>query len=194
MFRLYASVTTGLIRVRFRAFLMGAAPASFLWAAIPLTLGYAMRNRLRLMEAQYPQLTHYVILASASVFITLGIVFWVKAGENKKAAFRRLRFLFGAAAVLGTLTRLVLVAIYGDRTLNSHFLAPSVSALSVWVTCLSLVAFGLMWIAARDLRIIRRYHPAHGISLFRAGAWVSLMAVYCALNTVGVVAHPAVLG
>src|SRR5579864_1623242 len=61
IFRLYASITTGLVRIRFRDFVAGAVPASLLWAAIPLTLGYALGARAKGFEGQFPLMIHVVV-------------------------------------------------------------------------------------------------------------------------------------
>lgn len=197
LFRLYASITTGLIRIRFRDFVTGAAPAAFLWAATPLTLGFAMRSKISSLESQYPRMLHIVILFSVVTTVLAGVVWWVRRGGSRAASLRRIRVTLGLAAVGGALTRLVLVALYGDQQLSDRFLLPSLSVLSIWVTVLSVVALGLLWIAALDLRVIRRYHQHHraprleGMSL---AAWGSLMFAYCALNTAAGVQHAALLG
>jgi membrane protein DedA with SNARE-associated domain len=53
VFRFYASITTGLIRIRIKDFLSGAAPAALLWAATPLALGYALRGEIAGIEGEY---------------------------------------------------------------------------------------------------------------------------------------------
>lgn len=195
VFRLYASVTTGLIRIRLRDFLAGAAPASFLWASIPLSLGYLLRTQLSAMENRYPQMIHYVILGSVAIVVVMALVWWVRAAGTRAGGLRRIRTFFGLCAVGGVLSRLVLTALYGDRPLSQWSLEPSLSALSVWVMCLSMVALGLLWIAARDLSVIRRYrHPNPSLGFFSTSLWMGLMLMFCGLNAVTVLQHPAVLG
>jgi membrane protein DedA with SNARE-associated domain len=55
VFRLYASIGTGLIRIRFRDFLAGAAPAALVWAAMPLTVGYVLRSQVGGMVCSVPR-------------------------------------------------------------------------------------------------------------------------------------------
>jgi len=76
LFRLYASIGSGLIRVKFRHFLAGAAPAAWLWASIPLTAGYLLRSHLGDVVAQYPSMMRYVILGSVSVTVLIALVAW----------------------------------------------------------------------------------------------------------------------
>jgi membrane protein DedA with SNARE-associated domain len=195
MFRLYASVTTGLIRIRFRDWILGAVPASFVWAATPLLIGYLLRSRIRAVEDQYPQLIHYVIYGSITVIVLMALSAWVRHAGTRAGSLRRLRTALGLGAVGGALSRLVLVGVYGDKPLSHWALAPSLSALSVWITCLSLVALGLLWLAARDLNVISRLHHsrARTIGFLSTGAWSTLMVMFCALTTLGAVAHPAAL-
>lgn len=195
MFRLYASVTTGLIRIRFRDFVGGAIPASLVWASIPLSLGYVMRAKIRAVEQQYPQLIHVVIFGSVSMIVVMAVSWWVRSAGSRAASLRRLRTAFGLGAVGGALSRLVLVGVYGDGALSHWVPLPSLSALSLWVTCLSLVALGLLWIAARDLRVIRRSAPrgAHTIGVLSTAAWAGLMLMFVALNALAGLQQPAVV-
>jgi membrane protein DedA with SNARE-associated domain len=195
MFRLYASVTTGLIRVRFRDWVAGAVPASTVWAATPLVIGFVMRARIRAVEEQYPQLIHYVIFGSIAVIVLMALSAWLRHAGTRAGSLRRLRVALSLGAAGGALSRLALVGVYGDKPLSHWSLAPWLSALSVWITCLSLVALGLLWLAARDLNVISRlhHHRARTIGLLSTGAWSTLMMMFCALTTLGAVAHPAVL-
>jgi membrane protein DedA with SNARE-associated domain len=195
MFRLYASVTTGLIRVRFRDWLSGAVPASLVWAATPLLIGFLMRSRIRALERAYPELIQYVIFVSVTVIALMVLSAWIRHAGTRAGSLRRLRTALSLGAVGGALSRLALVGVYGDKQLSHWSLAPSLSALSVWVTCLSLVALGLLWLAARDLNVISRLHHrrARTIGLLSTGAWGTLMVMFCALTTLGAVAHPAAL-
>lgn len=98
MFRLYASVTTGLIRIRFRDFAAGAVPASLLWASIPLTLGYVLRAKAGVLEGQFPLLIHIVVMLTATILIGSAVTAWVRRAGSRAAALRRLRFVFGLVA------------------------------------------------------------------------------------------------
>ena len=73
VFRLYASITTGLIKVDYKRFVAGAAPAAWVWAGIPLTAGYLLRSQLGSITSRYTQVMP--ILLCCSVAITGAIVF-----------------------------------------------------------------------------------------------------------------------
>ncbi len=72
MFRLYASITTGLVRIRLRHFLTGAAPASLLWASIPLSAGYLFRGSIHGLEAHYATVMQDVIVVSVGATLAGG--------------------------------------------------------------------------------------------------------------------------
>ena len=64
MFRLYASIATGLIKVDFRKFLTGAAPAAWLWASIPLTVGFLLRSEIGPVISRYSSVMQWAIPVS----------------------------------------------------------------------------------------------------------------------------------
>jgi membrane protein DedA with SNARE-associated domain len=202
MFRLYASVTTGLIRIRFRDFVCGAVPASLLWAAIPLSLGYALRAKAGALEGQFPLMIHIVIAITPTVLVGSMVMAWVRSADSRPAALRRLRFALGLAAVGGALTRLILVAVHADALFNYRSIVPIAQAVSIWITILSLVALALLWMAAHDLRVICSHgqwvpgvpQRVRSIGALSALAWVSLMLMFGALNTVTAVPPATVLG
>ncbi|MGI8550944.1 MAG: DedA family protein [Dehalococcoidia bacterium] len=74
MFRLYASITTGLVRIRIRLrhILTGAAPASLLWASIPLSAGYLFRGSIHGLEAHYATVMQDVIVVSVGAILAGG--------------------------------------------------------------------------------------------------------------------------
>jgi hypothetical protein len=109
---------------------------------------------------------------------------------------RRLRFALGIGAVGGALVRLSLVAANVDRIFSYRFVIPSAEAVSIWVTIVSLLALGLLWIAAHDLKAIRTHYRdlasrghayARPVGLASALAWVFLMVMIGGLNTLAMV-------
>lgn len=89
IFRLYASISTGLIRIRLRDFVTGAAPAAVLWAATPLTVGYVLRSQLGSATGQYQSIMHIVVLSSVSFVALMATVWLLRNGRNMAAVLRR---------------------------------------------------------------------------------------------------------
>lgn len=192
MFRLYASISTGLIRIRFRHFVAGAVPASLVWASTPLIVGYTQRTRVAAVQAHFPALINIVIICTVVILVGTAAAAWVRNAGSHAAGLRRLRFALGLGAVGGALVRLVLVALNVDRVFSYASAVSSAQVISLWVTILSLVALTLLWIAARDLGAIRRHH--RNIGAVSVVAWVSLMLMFGGLNTVAAVSPAAIFG
>jgi hypothetical protein len=194
MFRLYASITSGLIRLRFRDFVSGALPASLLWAAIPLNVGFILRAKAPAIEGQFPFIIHLVIAATATILVGAAVMGWVRSAGSRPASLRRLRLALGLGAVGGAVARMVLVELNVDRIFTYHFVIPSAQAIAIWVSFLSVVALALLWVAAHDLRAVRAHHRARHLGAYSVMAWVSLMMMFAALNTVTVVSPTGLVG
>lgn len=69
MVRFYASITTGLIRIRVRHFLLGAAPAAYLWATTPLLAGYILHGQIAGMESEYAAMTRAIVIGSIAITV-----------------------------------------------------------------------------------------------------------------------------
>jgi membrane protein DedA with SNARE-associated domain len=80
MFRLYASIATGLIRVDVRRFLTGAAPAAWLWASIPLTIGFLLRSELGGLVSGYSTVMQFVIPVSIIMTLCTAVTMWHRRG------------------------------------------------------------------------------------------------------------------
>lgn len=194
VFRFYASITTGLVRIRLRDFVTGAVPASTVWAATPLILGYLLHDRVTSLVSRYPHLINLVILVSIASAIPLAAAWWVSRAGSRAGVLRRVRISLGLAAVGGSIARLALMALYGDGAMPDWSVLPALSALAVWVALLSLAALGLLWIAAHDLGVIRRDWPRYGWLLPSPRVWMGLMGMFCFLNAAATVRLPGLLG
>jgi membrane protein DedA with SNARE-associated domain len=190
-FRLYASISTGLIRIRLRNFLSGAAPASLLWATTPLTLGYIFRHQIGQVTNRFNLVTHWIVIASIVVSVVAGVAWWMRRGGSKADGLRRLRLVLSLFAALGVFARLLGAALEGHRIGSHTFLINSLPSLSTWVTALSLIALGLLWIAAHDLRAIRTHPNVARIGMISAAAWLGLMVLMGTTTSWNGVPYPA---
>jgi membrane protein DedA with SNARE-associated domain len=76
--RLYASITSGVMRMNFRRFISGAASAAWIWASIPLTAGYVLRSRSQVLVNGYTAALHVTVpLALTALFAATAIV-WMR--------------------------------------------------------------------------------------------------------------------
>jgi membrane protein DedA with SNARE-associated domain len=177
IFRLYASIGTGLIRIRFKHFVAGAAPAAWLWAAIPLTVGYLLRSQISNVIKGYPGIIRYVVLASVCVTVVVICTGWLRHAGTAEAAMRRLRFIVGMVAVGGAVTRILTFALQEHGVAGHRWTMPLAPELSVWITLIGLAGVGLLWVAGHDLRVICTQQRRAGFGKASALAWVSLIAI-----------------
>jgi membrane protein DedA with SNARE-associated domain len=184
MFRLYASISTGLIRIRLRSFFAGVIPASFVWATTPLTVGFLLRNRVGSITHGYSAIMHSVILGSIALTLLIFVSWWMLLGSSSSFTPRRFRVIVGVAAFLAAFGRLIELAV-SDFGHTYQFVIPSVPAVPIRVGVITLAAAGLLWVAARDLRMLRTHHEPRGIRGFSAIGWAGLtlaMVLFSAWN------------
>lgn len=190
MFRLYASITTGLVRIRLRHFLMGAAPASLLWASIWLTAGYLFRGSIHGLATHYAAIMQGVIGCSVGAVAVAGATWLVRRKALSSQSLWHIRMVLGSAAVCGAIARLFLVAL-GGRVGPSQLSIPPIPTPGVWTCVLSSLALGLLGLVARDLHRGRtcadRTVAIGGAS---AAAWMLLVLLVAAFSSVVGVQHP----
>lgn len=83
--RMYISVTTGLLRIRVRDFLLGAAPAAVLWAGTPLVAGYVFRTHVHGIVVRVTQTSQILLVLLLAIGAGLLVVWWVR---HRRAARR----------------------------------------------------------------------------------------------------------
>ena len=187
--RLYASVTTGLIRIRFRDFLLGAFPASMVWAATPLTAGYIFRRQIVGIEKQYGVMTYLIVASSVLMILLIVAGGWIRRAASPAATLCRLRLVVGLAVVSTLLARLLTLVLY------AHRMAPATATtLSDWVGAAGLVALGLLWVATHDMQgIHKREHRASGMGRHRGLVWINLLLTLSAVTVWESIHYPGLL-
>jgi membrane protein DedA with SNARE-associated domain len=151
--RMYVSIGTGLLRIRIRSFIAGAAPAGMIWAGTPLVIGYIFRTDAHRLEAHYATATH-VMLAILPLFgLVLGAVLWARHAHPTRTMVLRGRSILGfvaAAAVsvyIGTL-------VWGNQwSIERGSVGLPRPVLELWMAALVVLAVLLLGFAALDLRI-----------------------------------------
>ncbi|HZU14674.1 MAG TPA: hypothetical protein VFB58_17695 [Chloroflexota bacterium] len=183
MYRLYASMTSGLIRIRYRSFVMGAGPASMLWAGTPLTIGYIFRARIGSLTGQYSSLVQIVIMSSVAIVVVGLAMHWVRSAGHRHAGVRRLRVLISLGVILLSDARLLWLVFLGKRFIGHGILAPSVPVFTCAVGLGSVVAMALLWTVVHDLRALRQHHTAVvRITALGSVAWIALVIAMAGVN------------
>lgn len=187
MFRLYASITTGLIRIRLRHFLLGATPAAYLWASTPLVLGYLLRGQLAGLESGYGVMTHGVIIGSVTVTALAGVIWGLKRVSTH--GLRRIRAIVGLAMVFGACARLTL-AVLATNVWHVPLLVPDVPTLATWAGIMGALALAVAWMTIHDLRM-SRLHPnaVRHIGAVGTVTWIGLLLIVTGFGTLVGVQH-----
>lgn len=160
MFRLYASISTGLIRIRFRHFLLGVVPASFVWATTPLTIGFLFRQRIRLLETHISSILHDVVLASVLGTVLIAVGWWMLSAGAASLAPRRFRATVAILSFLSAFGWLLSLAASDTDTVGRQMFMSLAPMLPLRIGIITVGAIGLLWIASRDLDQLRRHHLA----------------------------------
>ena len=160
--RMYVALGTGLLRIPLRDYLIGAAPASMLWAGVPLGIGYVFHSQVNRIAADYTRFEQYVLIGAPLLIVLGAAIWWVFRERSLRGRIWRFRF----SVALAVASWVVFVAgqvIDSNRTEIQH----GVNALpgpvpSAWLAVLVMLASALLLVAVGDLRAVRRtLHRSH---------------------------------
>lgn len=157
--RMWVSIGAGLLRVRFRSFLLGAAPAALLWAGTPLVLGYAFRGDVHRWEARYTTGAHLLLAALPAVGLLTGLAWWIGGGHSLRASVHRGRSALGLIAAVATTAYLVKLAWANEWAVEHGAAALPRPLLLLWLGILASLALVLLGFAYADLRAARLVRP-----------------------------------
>jgi membrane protein DedA with SNARE-associated domain len=160
--RMYMALGTGLLRIPFRDYVIGAAPASFLWAGLPLGVGYFFSPQVNQIAAQYTRVEHLAIIG-APVLIAIGItVWWVHRERSLRGRIWRVRSSVALAAAVTVIIYAVQTAESNRDAIQHGMNALPGPVLWSWLALLAGLACALLLVAAGDFRAVRRaLHRSH---------------------------------
>lgn len=182
--RMWAAAGLGLARIRWRDFLLGAAPAALLWAGTPLTLGYIFRGNVQSFEARYTTVSQAILVAVPALLLFAIIAVWVRNGGSLQGRLRRARLAFGLAVGIGSVAYVIETVWRTPSAVDHGLLALPLPILVVWLVLLSVMALALLGMAYEDLQVERKAHQQRtpGSRLARAElvgtiAWLGLLVI-----------------
>lgn len=190
--RTYIVIGTALLRIKFRRFLFGAAPAAFIWAGTPLVLGYLFRADVHAFETSYTRFSHLLLLATPLVGVVSSVVWWIHRGGSRWARVYRGRSVIGAlVAGASVLVVAKLVWTY-DHAVDQHLPALPYPMLLARLAILGTLAVALFIVAFADLRAAglvraraRRAPVSHllMIELVSTLVWMGLLGLVAIVAT-----------
>jgi membrane protein DedA with SNARE-associated domain len=156
--RMYVSIGAGLLRIRLRGFVAGAAPAALLWAGTPLVLGYLFRADVHRFEARYTASAHLLLAALPAVGLVTGLALWIGNAHPTRATLLRTRSVLGLIAAFATAGYLVRLAWRNEWSVEHGAAALPHPLLALWLGALALLALLLLAFAAADFRAAAALH------------------------------------
>lgn len=196
--RMWATISAGLLRVRRRDFLSGAAPAAVVWAGTPLVIGYLFRDQVTNLAARFTSASHLLTLIVPVMVIVAVVGWWVWRGHFLRARIRRGRSALGIGAAVVCLVFLVRTVLANDDAMNQGNVSISYPLLLIWLVILIALSAALLVVAFADLRTARRSEPHVPVSrllLREIGAtlvWAVLVALGAGIISVFELRYPII--
>jgi membrane protein DedA with SNARE-associated domain len=152
MIRMYITIGTGLLRIPFRNFLTGAAPAALIWSGTPLVVGYLIRDHVLALQARYATVSHVFLTLMPAFGLITATAWWVRSGHSMHACLRRGRSALGFVAAVVTTGYLVMMVWKNDWALDHGSANLPRPVIVGWIAVLALLALVLLGFAYRDFR------------------------------------------
>jgi membrane protein DedA with SNARE-associated domain len=178
--RMYISIGSGLLRIRIRDFVVGAAPAALIWAGTPIVLGYLFRARVHAIEAQYTTLSHTLLLASPLIGVAGGAIWWLRAHFTLAQRIRHARRALGALAIAGGTAFLAFLFWVSDRALEHGRPPLPLERVVPGLVLLALAMTMLVGLGVIDLRT-RRVAPPSAARIEQLAAEIPTTVLYVML-------------
>lgn len=156
--RMPVTVSSGVLRVGLRQFLIGAVPASLLWAGTPLAVGYFFQADVARIEARYAQFSRLLLLALPLLAVIALAAWWTRRGGSRASALRRGRAAVGLIAAGVAFVALAWIVRAFERSATEGVATLSGSTLVRQSALVGVLALGLLGLAGWDAAIDRRAH------------------------------------
>lgn len=173
--RMYIAITTGLMRIRARAFVLGAAPAAAIWVGLPVAVGFALRTNVQELQARYTTIMHIVVLLSPMAGLIGAIVWWIRGGVTRPERIRRVRLVAGLSTATAGAVYLATSTWILDRAHARGQMLVDPEHLGFWMLALAASVVLLVISGAGDLRLraagIGALAPEATIRFNAIGGW-----------------------
>jgi membrane protein DedA with SNARE-associated domain len=184
MIRMYITIGTGLLRIPFRNFITGAAPAAVIWSGTPLVVGYLIREHVLALQARYSTVSHIALTLMPLFGLVTATAWWIRSGHSLHACLRRGRSALGFIAAVVTTGYLVMTVWKNDWALDHGSAGLPRPVLVGWIAVLAALALVLIGLAYSDFRASSPHWQRRQIStrgrlianeLVTTTAWLTLI-------------------
>jgi alkaline phosphatase len=157
--RMYIAIGAGLMRIRLRNFILGAAPAAVIWAGSPVVLGYLFRSRVQSFATHYTRATHLILILLPLVGLFSLMLWWIRRGPSLRSRLHRGRYLLGFAAALVAVGYVVRTAWITEKASDHGRILLPYPLLVFWLALLGGLALALLGVAIDDVRQAHHAKP-----------------------------------
>ncbi|HET9015974.1 MAG TPA: VTT domain-containing protein [Thermomicrobiaceae bacterium] len=186
--RMYIAIGAGLLRIRFRDFLIGAAPAGLIWAGTPLVIGYFFRHDVQRLATDYTVVTQTAIIIGPAVVLIAVLAWWVRRASSTRARLRRGRAAAGLAIAGVAVAYFVDVLTVDVHAIDGGLVGVPAGLIALWLAVLGTVAIALVAVAFVDFRAAYRLWEQHlpfsrvvAAELATTLVWLTLVATIGAI-------------
>ncbi|MGH2548204.1 MAG: DedA family protein, partial [Thermomicrobiales bacterium] len=151
--RMYIAITTGLMRIRARAYVIGAAPAAAIWVGLPVALGFVLRANVQELQARYSIISHIVVLLSPMAGAIGAIVWWIRSAASRTDRIRRVRLVTGFSTAIAGAGYLATSSWALDRANDRGQSLVDPARMEPWMFALAASVVVLLISGAGDLRL-----------------------------------------
>jgi membrane protein DedA with SNARE-associated domain len=150
--RMYISIGSGILAIRFKDFLKGAIPAAFVWVGVPMAIGYLFREQVHEFAAEYTYAAYAILFVLPAFGVISGITGWVYRGGFLQARLHRGRSALGFTVAAIGLAYLIVKTWPLGEALAHGLAAISSRPINPWLPVLAALALALLTMAVIDLR------------------------------------------
>lgn len=163
--RMYVAIGTGLIRIPFRDYVIGASPAALIWAGLPLTAGFFLRADVNRIATRYTRVEHIAMFVLPLLVVAALVGWWVYRGGTLRGRVLRMRSSVAILAAAGIVAYMAQSIWINDETVEQGLSGLPVPVLVTWLAALGAIAAGLLLVAISDFRLARRVFKQRHIPL-----------------------------
>jgi membrane protein DedA with SNARE-associated domain len=182
--RTYVTIGTGLLRIRLRSFIFGAAPAALIWSGVPMVAGFIVREDVQAFQARYASVSHVALALMPVAGLCTGLILWTRSGHSVSACLRRGRSGLGFVAALATTGYLIMVFWKNAWMLERGSGILPQPFVTLWIAALAALALLLLVFAYGDFRASfpqsprRRFYTRGSLianELIATTAWLTVL-------------------
>ena len=148
--RIYVTLASGLLRVRWRDFFLGAGLAGVVWSGLPLVLGFVFRDNVAELTRS-PLFMQMIVLILPMIGVVAAAGWWIFQVGTLAAAMRRVRVVTSGGTAIAVALWAVKAIRASSWARGHHLSAPDLPVLLCWLGILGLLVTATIARTVADL-------------------------------------------